>query len=112
MHFAICALAVLGQGLPAPASAAEQPGLAPLFGDHMVLQRDQPIRVWGTAAAGQAVTVSMAGSTVDARSGDDGQWALELPAMPAGGPHELVLKAGDAKVQLVQDVLLGDVFLC
>ena len=35
----------------------------PLFGEHMVLQRDRPVPVWGDAAPGERVTVEFAGQT-------------------------------------------------
>lgn len=92
------------------ANAAAQLQLAGVFGDHMVLQRDAPIPVWGTAAAGQLVRVSWRGTTRSTHARADGRWQLQLPAAPAGGPHRLTVKARQTLV--LNDVLVGDVWLC
>lgn len=93
----------------APASAAVE--LASVFGDGMVLQRDRPIAVWGRAEPGEKVTVTLAGRSATARAAAaDGRWRVELPAVAAGGPHELVVEGKDRVA--VKDVLVGDVWLC
>ena len=95
--------------LAAPATAT--PLLHPMFADHAVLQRGAPIPVYGQAPAGANVTVRLGSATVTARTGKDGTWHATLPAMQAGGPY--TLEAGDGKdSQTVNDVLVGDVFLC
>ena len=58
------------------AGALEVPAI---FGDHMVLQRGIPVRVWGKAEPGSAVTVSFAGKRVETKTGSDGRWQAELP---------------------------------
>ena len=60
--------------------------LPALFGDHMVLQRDQNDRVWGWADPGEEVTVSINGQSKTATAGADGKWQVTLDPMPAGGP--------------------------
>lgn len=83
-----------------------------LFSDHSVLQRDQPISVWGDAAPGETVFVSLgeerAESTADAR----GRWRARLPSLPAGGPYELTARTAGGRLQSAKDVMIGDVFLC
>lgn len=96
---------------PAPAQHAMAPLLHPLFQDHAVLQRDQPVRVWGTAASGVTVRVRLADRTATARADDSGHWQAMLPPLAAGGPYELAIRAGDS-IQVVRDVLMGDVWLC
>ncbi len=91
-------------------AAQAEPRFAAFFGDHMVLQRDRPLQLWGGGAAGESLQVEIAGrrgTTVVARNG---HWQLRLPALPAGGPHELVLRSGKATMR-VQDVLVGDLWL-
>ncbi|MFI8716802.1 sialate O-acetylesterase [Stenotrophomonas sp. NPDC077464] len=93
---------------------AQQPAttlLHPLFQDHAVLQRDQPIPVWGTADPGAAVAVTFAGHAVTARAEADGHWRATLPATAAGGPYPLSVRAGQA-TQVARDLLVGDVWLC
>jgi len=98
-------------GLATPAIAADAPLLHAMFQDHAVLQRDRPIPVYGRAAPGAAVTVTLGTETVTSRADKDGQWRATLPALHAGGPYTLQASSGTA-TQSVQDVLLGDVFLC
>lgn len=85
------------------------------FADGMVLQRNAKIPMWGRAEAGTNVTVTMGGKTAKTTVKADGTWKVYLPAMKAGGPHSLVVtakKAGDITRKEIQNVLVGDVFLC
>ncbi|WP_193213145.1 sialate O-acetylesterase [Luteolibacter marinus] len=81
-----------------------------IFSDHMVLQRDRGNPLWGTTVPGTGVTASIAGKTAVTRADDNGHFRLDLPALPAGGPHELVVKA--ATNRTFKDVLVGEVWLC
>ena len=86
--------------------------LPQVLGDHMVLQRDKPINIWGSAGAGQEVTVAFAGSTATATAGSDGSWSLRLPATRASArSRKLTVTAGKEKLTL-NDVLVGEVWLC
>lgn len=86
--------------------------LGPLFQDHAVVQRGRPLPVWGTAAAGEAVSVAFAGRQVDVRADASGRWTATLPAIDAGGPFNLEVRTGSGAALTVSDVLVGDVFLC
>jgi sialate O-acetylesterase len=86
--------------------------LHPVFQDHVVLQRDQPINVWGEAPPRDSLTVSLNGQTASARADERGRWHATLPATAAGGPHELAVRTQSGQVQTVNDVLVGDVWLC
>ena len=82
-----------------------------IFGDHMVLQRDRQLPVWGWASPGEQVTVQMdnqspASATADA----SGKWRIELPALPAGGPHTFTVKGRNTIA--LKDVLIGEIWLC
>ncbi len=85
--------------------------LAPLFTDHGVLQRDQSVPVWGTADAGEVVTVTFAGQTVSTTATADGTWSVELAAMPANATGQSLTVAGNNTLTLT-DLLVGDVWLC
>ncbi len=77
----ISMLALLALALPAIGLEVGSP-----FGDHMVLQRDLPVAVWGTAEPGQRVQVAMSGPgsvLANAVADAEGNWRLDLPAMPA-----------------------------
>ena len=55
-----------------------------VFADHAVLQRDRPIPVWGDAAGGDRITVSMGAAMVDTRADAHGHWRVALPpGLPA-----------------------------
>jgi sialate O-acetylesterase len=92
--------------------AVEPPLLHALFSDHAVLPRDRPIPVWGTAKPADEVTVALAGAQVVAKADASGRWSADLPALPAGGPHELTARTRSGATQTVRDVLVGDVWLC
>ena len=104
---ALGALTLIAQG-----AWAEAPQLASVFTDHMVIQRDAPVMLFGTAAPGDALSVSIDDVSLTARAGLDGRWWVEFAALQAGGPHTITLEADGAAVQTVSDVLAGDVFLC
>ena len=82
--------------------------LAAPFNDCMVLQREKPVAVWGTAAAGEKVTVAFAGQSVSTTAGVDGRWIVHLAPMKASSEGR-VLTANGASVK---DVLVGEVWLC
>ena len=93
-------------------AAQAQFRLAPAFGDRMVLQRDEPVPVWGFGVAGQTVTIAFAGQNVEATVGGDGRWEVALAplAVSAVGRELVASSAGD--VVRATDVLVGDVWLC
>ncbi|MBD9437854.1 beta galactosidase jelly roll domain-containing protein [Pseudoxanthomonas sp. PXM03] len=90
--------------------AAHAVELPRIFADGMVVQRDQPVQVWGQAAPGARVVVAFADRDGTAHADASGHWSLELPALPAGGPHVMRIDDG-AGARVLQDVLVGDVWL-
>ena len=100
-------LLLFGPASPAAWAIVRLPALV---GPHMVLQRDQPLRVWGWAAPGEAVRLTFRGRTYAASAPDaGGHWQATLPATPAGGPYSLTV-AGQNTI-ILEDVLVGDVWL-
>lgn len=93
-----------------PARAADVK-LASCFGDHMVLQRDRKICVWGTGEPGAKVEIALAAQKTGATIGADGHWKAYLRPMPAGGPYTLTATSAGQTVT-VGDVLCGDVWFC
>ncbi len=85
--------------------------LSTLFVDHMVLQRDIPVPVWGETAPNTRVSVSFAGQTVKTKSDKDGKWKATLEPLKAGGPFALHIKARRSEA-MIYDVLVGDVWVC
>src|SRR5687768_11022529 len=90
-------------------SASADVKLSKLFVDHMVLQQGIPAPVWGTAEPNEPVTVTVAGQTAQATADASGKWLAKLPALGAGGPHELVVK-GKNELK-VADVMVGEVWI-
>ncbi len=92
------------------ANAAGHPFLQTLFTDHVVLQRNRPIPIWGWTKPGASVTVELDGKVALAMAGLDGKWIARLPEMPAGGPYEIAVKGPETVI--LHDVLIGDVWIC
>lgn len=102
---------ILATAMGLATSAAAGP-LASVFSDHAVLQRDQPIRVWGKTAPNAAVSLDLSGTAASATADAQGRWSAALPARPAGGPAlTLTVQAGGER-QMVSDLVMGDVWLC
>jgi sialate O-acetylesterase len=80
-----------------------------LLSDHMLLQRDMPVRVWGKANPEETVTVRFRGQSVLAKAGTDGRWEAFLMPLKAGGPSEMTV-AGENTIT-IRDVLVGDVWV-
>ena len=99
--------------MAAAAGAAQaQPRLAPVFTDHAVVQRDRPLTIWGTAAPGEQVSVALGSVVRSSRADPAGGWRVELPPLPAGGPHRLVVTGASGRSNAAEDILVGDVWLC
>jgi sialate O-acetylesterase len=90
--------------------AAADVTLPAMFADHMVLQREIALPVWGWADAGEKVTVSLCGQTKTATADSEGKWSVTLTAIEAGGPHKLTVQ-GNNTIEIA-DVLIGEVWLC
>ncbi|HEY4154314.1 MAG TPA: sialate O-acetylesterase, partial [Puia sp.] len=97
-------------GLLISVSAHSQVRLAKIFGDHMVLQRSQPIPVWGWASPNEKITVTLNNGFRDTRADKNGKWRLNLDPQPAGGPYDMKVAGKDSLV--LHDVLVGEVWIC
>lgn len=83
--------------------------VADVFTDHMVLQRNALVKIWGEAKSGSLVEVRFAGQLWKIKAAK-GKWQVTLKTGEAGGPYKLEVINGNNKVSF-QDVLLGDVWL-
>ncbi len=81
-----------------------------VFDDHMVLQREMPIRVFGTGNVGDRVEVKLAEQGSRTIVDGNGNWRVELPALHAGGPYTLIVTA-DRTIEF-HDVMVGEVWFC
>jgi sialate O-acetylesterase len=84
--------------------------LPKLFTDHMVLQRNKPINVWGWANASEKITVQFNHQTKTTTAAENGKWMVQLDAENAGGPFVMNIKAKNAIT--INDVLVGEVWVC
>lgn len=91
-------------------SAFAEVKLPNIFSDHMVLQQKQANKVWGIAAAGEKVTVTIGKQSHTATAGADGSWHVMLSPLDAGGPYDLTV-TGTNTVK-VTDILVGEVWIC
>ena len=93
------------------ASASAKVTLPALFGSHMVLQRDQPLPVWGWADPGEQVSVQIGDQAAVTSVADAaGEWRVTLPKQAAGGPLTMTIRGQNSLV--LEDVLVGEVWLC
>ncbi|MBO4630779.1 MAG: hypothetical protein J5858_02540 [Lentisphaeria bacterium] len=82
------------------------------LGDHMVLQREMPVKIWGKADAGSKVTVTFKGQSQSGICDERGKYLIELKPMQASAEGaELTVTSGNEKVVL-KDILVGEVWFC
>ncbi|MEZ6125809.1 MAG: sialate O-acetylesterase [Planctomycetaceae bacterium] len=101
---------VLSLLLVGVSEATAEVRLAGIFADHMVLQREQPVQIWGWADKDQQVRVEFAGQAVETLAADDGAWTVTLKSLEASREGKpLRVESGDQAI-VVNDVLVGDVW--
>ncbi len=100
------------------AAVAEEFAWASPFGDHMILQREMPIRVWGWGTPGEKVTVKVADHQVLSKDpqaittiAEDGTWMVSIEPWEAKGTYQLIAKCGKQTLT-ADDVLFGEVWIC
>ena len=85
--------------------------LPAIFTNHMVLQRDKPVNIWGWANAGEKVSLTFNGQKAKAKVAADGKWQVTLKPMAFGGPFDLTVKSSSGE-KILKDILIGDVWFC
>ena len=85
--------------------------LPSVFGDHMVLQRDLPVPVWGVAEPGEDVAVVFGGQTHRTKAGSDGDWRVTLDPLVASAEPATLAIEGANRIE-IDDVLVGEVWIC
>ena len=88
-----------------------QLSLPAIFGDHMVLQQKQSNPVWGWAAPGEIVKVSIHGQSHMTEADQKGYWKVNLRPIPAGGPYRMEIEGEQSKF-FFDDILVGEVWIC
>jgi len=85
--------------------------LPALVSDSMILQRDQPVKVWGWSLNGEDVNVQFNKKTYKAKPGADSKWTVTLDPIKAGGPYNMSISTSSNTIQ-IKEILMGDVWLC
>ncbi len=84
--------------------------LPKLIGDHMVLQQEKPLPIWGWADSGEEVTVQFDDAHATAKTDAQGRWQVTLPAMKADGKAHHMSVSGKNKIE-INDILIGEVWI-
>jgi sialate O-acetylesterase len=84
---------------------------APIFGDHMVLQANSSINVWGTSDPGARIEVAFRDQLMKGSANGEGRWQITLDSLEYGGPDSMVITSGSDRI-VYRDVLVGEVWLC
>ncbi len=103
------ALAILKLGT-IPQVAFAEVRLPAIFSDHLVLQAEAPVTVWGWASPAEAITVSIADQTQATTASAAGQWQIVLRPLPSSAIATTLTVQGSNTV-IIKDVLLGEVWL-
>lgn len=85
--------------------------VAKIFNDHMVVQREQSVPVWGSAPVGKTVIVRLNQHIQKAIANASGQWKVVLPLMQAGGPYQMTVSTDQQQI-IFTDVMVGEVWVC
>ncbi|WP_145055846.1 hypothetical protein [Lignipirellula cremea] len=92
------------------ADAAEPLRLAGIFADHMVLQREQPIPVWGWANKDATVKADFAGQRAETKAAADGSWSVALKPLAANSKEASLQVESGSETVVIRDVLVGEVW--
>lgn len=92
-------------------SLQAQLSFAKPFGNHMVLQRNKPLPIWGWASKNENIEIKFNNIILHIKSDANGKWMVNFPAMKEGGPFQLQVKSKQ-QVIVLEDIMLGEVWLC
>lgn len=84
--------------------------LASVFKDHMVVQREKAIAVFGTGEPGEKVFVTLFTSKSHTTVKKDGTWCVSLSPLPTGEGYQMKVSCKKTKI-LIQDIAAGEVWL-
>lgn len=111
MRRALSLLFCFGLFLFAQSNLQADVRLSKLFGDHLVLQRERPIPVWGWAEPGEKVRVEFGEQSAETAADETGKWLVRLKPEAVSTVGRKLVVQGSNRIEL-QDVLVGDVWLC
>ena len=95
-----------------PLTVAAQLQLAKVFSDNMVVQRDQPLHIWGKGVPKQKISIAFATQTKYIIANADSTWSVYFKKQPANKiPQSLLVSSATEKIE-IRNILMGDVWLC
>jgi sialate O-acetylesterase len=87
--------------------------LPAVFGSHIVLQRDIPVKIWGWAEPGEAVRLQLAGQSANVKADASGRWEAIFKPLAAGGEALTLAVKGSFSSELkLEDIVVGEVWVC
>lgn len=78
----------------------------------MVVQRNEPVRVFGTADPGEAISVSFLDKSAETKATADGTWRIDLPAASGTGGSHTLTASGKSNTVTINNATLGEVWIC
>ncbi len=87
--------------------------LCKLYSDHMVLQQNASVRIWGTSDANDELVIKFADQEIKVVAGANGNWESQIRTGEHGGPYELsVVSSKTGARVLLSNVMVGEVWIC
>ena len=86
--------------------------LPAVISNNMVLQREQPIPIWGWAEKDEEIIVRIAGQILSTKAGNNGQWRVMLDELELGQPLEMTIQGSTGNTLTLKNILVGEVWLC
>ncbi len=108
----IASIYSIGALLPSIVLAQEAPSFGGIFTDNIVIQRGKPVAFWGKAGANNQVSLKFANNEYKTNADNDGRWRISIPPMQANSVSQSVIISSNGKVSRLENILIGDVFLC
>ena len=108
----LLASTLMASALPAQTAESERLRLPSILSDHMVIQQEKPVRVWGWSRPGERIEIRLGEQSSHAEADGNGRWEAELPALAAtDATLEMTVKDSTDTLK-VSDILVGEVWMC
>jgi len=105
----ICLIGIISILLITMSIAQAQVKLASVFTDEMVIQRDLPVNIWGTASVNEELKILFKGKTYHGQADNEGSWLITLPSQQAKTNQSF--KVIGVNTLEIKNIAFGDVFL-
>lgn len=81
-----------------------------LFSDHMIIQRDKSVLVFGKSKPETKVNIDFNDKKYNTKTSKEGKWEIKIPPLSAGGPFEMIIYNKFEKI-VIKDILIGDIWI-